>query len=359
MNFDPATPYNRLPLLPPGTDLETKPVLKMCIEARAQLAALDQAAARIPNPAVLINTIPVMEARASSAIENVVTTSDQIFQAARASSATNHPATREALRYRSAIWKGFEMLTHRPVCTTVAVEVGRVIRDVEIDIRRVPGTRITNPKTGETRYTPPVGESRIRDLLANWERFMHDEESLDPLVRMAVAHYQFEAIHPFTDGNGRTGRVLNILFLCDKGLLGQPILHLSRYIDRTRSDYYRLLLSVTTDSTWDEWLLYILEGIRETAAWTIGKAEALVELQSTVAAEIREKAGGLYSHELVETLFKHPYCRIMDIVDAGLAKRETASIYLKKLRDIGMLEEHAVGRDKLFLNWRMLDLLTD
>jgi Fic family protein len=220
-------PYNELPHLPPRHDVETRRVLKLCIEARARLAELKQAGDLIPNQTVLINTIPILEAQASSAIENIVTTTDRLFQfAQQAADGKADPATKEALRYRTALHHGYHTLSARPLCTGTAVEVCSTIKGAEMDIRRIPGTALINDAKGEVVYTPPVGESNIRDLMGNWEKFLHDGGDIDPLVRMAVAHHQFEAIHPFTDGNGRTGRILNILYLIEKELLSLPVLYI-------------------------------------------------------------------------------------------------------------------------------------
>jgi Fic family protein len=224
----PDRPWNDLPRLPPRVELEPKAVLKQCVTARAALAELKQAAELIPNPAMLVNTLPTLEARASSEIENIVTTADKLFQHARAEGSAD-PATREALRYRAALLEGVRALGKRPLSTRIAEAICTQIKGAETTVRKVPGTALTRA-SGEAVYTPPEGEALLRELLANWERFLHADDALDPLVRMAVAHYQFEAIHPFTDGNGRTGRVLNSLFLVEQGLLPLPILYLSRYI---------------------------------------------------------------------------------------------------------------------------------
>jgi Fic family protein len=209
--------------------VETKAVLKACVEARAAMAGLRQATALIPNPAVLINTIPILEAQASSEIENIVTTTDALFRHARLNELSADPATKEALRYRTALKAGFDSLKKRPLTTRTAEEICTIIRNVRMTVRKIPGTALANNATGEIIYTPPEEESRLRDKLANWERFIHESEGIDPLVRMAIAHYQFEAIHPFTDGNGRTGRIL-LLMLIEQGLLDLLILYLSRYV---------------------------------------------------------------------------------------------------------------------------------
>lgn len=359
MPLNPNKPFNDLPVLPPASEIETRGVLKACIEARVALAELKIAGDLIPNQAVLINTVPILEAQASSEIENIVTTADRLFRFAdRGADAQADPATKEALRYRTALYEGFKQLAKRPVTTATAVKVCRTIRGVEMDIRSVPGTALTNDTTGEVIYTPPQGQSRLRDLMANWERYLHDSGDTDPLVRMAVGHYQFEAIHPFTDGNGRTGRVLNLLFLVEQGLLNLPILYLSKHIIRHKSDYYRLLLKVTTESAWEEWNLFMLHAVLETAQWTTAKIKAIRDLLDTTAEKIRRDAPKIYTRELAELLFVQPYCRIGNLVDAGIAQRQSASVYLKKLCDIGVLEERKAGREKLFVNRKFLRLLT-
>jgi Fic family protein len=249
-------------------------------------------------------------------------------------------------------------LAGRPLNTTTAVTVCSTIKNTAMDIRKLPGTTISNATTGEVVYTPPVGETVIRDLLGNWERFIHADDDLDPLIRMAVAHYQFEAIHPFPDGNGRTGRVLNILFLIERGLLSLPILYLSRYILQHRSDYYRLLTAVTREQQWQEWIVYMLKAVAETAQWTTGKIDAVRRLVDHTTGFVREQLPGIYSHELMDVIFQQPYCRIQNLVEADIAQRQTASTYLKKLVDIGVLKEIARGKEKLFAHPQLIQLMT-
>jgi Fic family protein len=357
MGWQPDRPFNDLPRLPPTADLETKTVLKQCVTARAALAELKQAAELIPNPAMLINTLPLLEARASSEIENIVTTADKLFRHLQADAGAD-PATREALRYRRALLEGVTALKARPLSTRIAESICTQIKGVEMSVRRVPGTALANGATGEVVYTPPEGETRIRDLLANWERFLHEEEAIDPLVRMAAAHYQFEAIHPFTDGNGRTGRVLNSLFLVEQGLLTMPILYLSRYIIANKADYYRLLLAVTRDAAWEPWLLFMLRAVEDTAAWTMTKIGGVRKLAGATTEYVRVKLPKIYSHELVDVIFEQPYCRIANLVEAGIAGRQAASRYLKALVSIGVLREQTFGKEKLFVHPKLLTLLT-
>jgi Fic family protein len=306
---------------------------------------------------MLVNTLPLLEARASSEIENIVTSTDELFRHV-GNEAQANPATKEALRYGRALFEGFGALKQTPLNTRTAEQVCTTIKGVEMSVRRTPGTTLMNDKTGETIYTPPEGEALLRDLLANWERYLHNEMELDPLIRMAVGHYQFEAIHPFTDGNGRTGRVLNGLFLIQEGLLTLPILYLSRYIIANKADYYRLLLQVTREQDWEPWLLYILRGVEETASWTTAKIAAIHALSDLTAEYVRARLPKVYSHELVSLLFELPYCRIGSLTERGIAKRQTASVYLKQLADIGVLKEQVAGKEKLFIHPKLMQLLT-
>ncbi|MBW3888626.1 Fic family protein [Neisseria meningitidis] len=357
-NWKPNIPYNDLPPLPPKQDIESKTILKRCITARASLARLKQAAELIPNQAMLINTLPVMEARASSEIENIVTTTDKLFQSLQMDTERQDPATKEALQYRTALFSGYESLASRPLCTQTAIMVCNAIKHpYEMAIRKTGGTALKGGNSGNVVYTPPEGEETIRGKLANWERFIHESGDLDPLIIMAAAHYQFEAIHPFTDGNGRTGRILNSLLLIEKGLLDLPILYLSRYIIENRADYYRLLLGVTERQDWESWIIYILDGVADTADWTVSKIDAIRRLFEQTRQHIRTHAQGIYTHELVNLLFEQPYTRIANLEAAGIAKRQTASKYLKELSDIGVLQEIAIGRDKLFIHPRLMELL--
>ena len=229
---------------------------------------------------------------------------------------------------------------------------------LEMDIRKVPGTFIGNQTTGETIYTPPNGEDVIRDLLTNWERFLHNDDDLDPLIKMAISHYQFEAIHPFYDGNGRTGRILNVLYLIESGLLTLPILYLSRFIVHNKQDYYRLLNQVTKDQNWEEWLLFMLKGVEQTATWTVKKSQRLEPLMESTTDYVKAQLPKIYSYELVQLIFEQPYCRISNLVERDIAKRQTASTYLKQLADIGVLQEVDSGKEKLFVHPRLMTLMT-
>jgi Fic family protein len=352
----PEVPYNQLPALPPRRELESRTVLKACIEARSALAELKQAAELIPNQAMLINTIPLLEAKDSSEIENIVTTTDQLFRYAHGNDSAD-PATREALRYRTALHRGYQSLERRPLCTATAVEVCRTLRGVDMDIRRTPGTQLINDRTGAVIYTPPDGEAHLRDLLANWESFLHHQTELDPLIRMAVGHYQFEAIHPFTDGNGRTGRVINILYLIQEELLKLPVLYLSRHLIAHKADYYGLLLSVTREGDWEPWLLFMLRAVTETSRWTTAKIAAIRKLVEHTTEHVRERLPKIYTRELVDVIFEQPYCRIANLVDKGIARRQAASRYLHALADEAVLREVPVGKEKLFIHPKLMQLL--
>ena len=362
MSRHPEKPYNNLPLLPPAVELETRVVLKKCITARAALAELKQVAELIPNQAMLINTLPLLEAKDSSAIENIVTTADKLFQFVDSNTQAD-AATKEALQYRRALHDGWKTLSQRPINTNMAESICSQVKGIDMTVRKVPGTVLVNRaggngKSDEVIYTPPAGEKVLRDLLSNWERLLHEQPELDPLIRMAVMHYQFEAIHPFTDGNGRTGRILNILYLVQEELLTLPILYLSRYIIANKSQYYNNLLAVTREQAWEQWLLYMLEAVESTAQWTTKKIIAIRNLADHTAEFVRKELAKIYSRELVDTIFEQPYCRIGNLVEANIAKRQTASEYLKKLVSIGVLTEQQVGRERVFIHPKLIQLIT-
>jgi Fic family protein len=358
-NFDPAVPYNDLPDLPPPSEvIENKEILKACINARVALAELKQAAELIPNSAVLVNALPLLEARASSEIENIVTTTDKLFEFVGIAEDKADPATKEALRYRTALFEGSKMVQRRMLTTDMAIQICSTIKNIELDIRDDSGTKLTNRKTGKVIYTPPTGQSLLLKKLANWQSFMHENREFDPLIRMAVQHYQFEAIHPFTDGNGRTGRILNILFLVEQRLLDSPILYLSRHIIERKADYYRLLHDVTENQAWEPWILFMLDGVEQTCSWTTEKIKAIRELMQHTGQFVQGQLPKIYSWELIEALFKQPYCRIQNLVSANIAQRQTASVYLKQLCDIGVLREYKSGRETLFVHPKYIELLT-
>ncbi|MFP3976739.1 protein adenylyltransferase Fic [Marinobacter sp. KMM 10035] len=358
MKWLPDQPYNELPPLPPAKEVtDTIDILKACIPARAALAELKQAGKLIPNQSLLINLLPLLEAKDSSEIENIVTTTDKLFRYSKEDHGAD-PATKEALRYRTALYQGFLQLQNKPLCASTTVEICETLKGVDMNVRKIPGTIIGNQVTGETVYTPPSGEEVIRNHLTNWENYLHLNDGTDPLIKMAVSHYQFEAIHPFHDGNGRTGRIINVLYLIEQELLTLPILYLSRYIVHHKNDYYRLLTQVTRTGEWQEWIIFMLNGVEQVSIWTCAKIAAMRELIAQTENHVRKTLPKTYSHELIQTIFEQPYCRISDLVDKDIAKRQTASIYLKQLVEIGVLQEKSVGNEKLFLNPRLLHLMT-
>ena len=360
MKFDPNKPFNDLPLLPPKADVETKPVLKKAITANRALAELKGLGGTIPNQALLVNSLILQEAKASSEIENVITTNDALFRAFTAKTSRVDPATKEVLRYREALWEGYNALKERPILSTnLFVTIVQRIRENQAGIRNTPGTTIADSATGEIIYTPPEGETIIRDKLKNLEDFIHAEDEMDPLIKLALIHYQFEAIHPFSDGNGRTGRIINILFLILHGLLDLPVLYLSKAIIERKNDYYRLLRQVTQKNQWEPWILYMLASIEETATFTRERILAIRNLMlETMEKARRELPRRVYSKELIELLFQQPYCKISFLVDAGIASRNIASSYLGELVKINILKKETIGRETLYLNHKLYELLS-
>ncbi|MBW2109698.1 MAG: Fic family protein [Deltaproteobacteria bacterium] len=360
MKFDPSKPFNDLPLLPPRADVETKPVLKKAIAANRALAELKGLGGTIPNQALLVNSLILQEAKASSEIENVITTNDALFRAFTAKTSRVDPATKEVLRYREALWEGYNVLKNRPILSTnLFLTIVRTIRKNQAGIRNTPGTTIANSATGEVIYTPPEGETIIRDKLKNLEDFIHAGDEMDPLIKLALIHYQFEAIHPFSDGNGRTGRIINILFLILHDLLELPVLYLSKAIIERKNDYYRLLRQVTQKKQWGPWILYMLASVEETATFTRERILAIRDLMmETMEKARRELPRRVYSKELIELLFRQPYTKGQFLVDAGIAERKTAATYLRKLEKVGILKAQKIGRENLYLNWKLYDLLS-
>lgn len=356
--FNPEIPYDIPPL--PIDGIETVKILKKVTPAARSLSALNQVARLLTNQNLLINLIPILESKSSSEIENIVTTTDALFQHGSDTSSAD-PATKEALRYKSALFLGFEAIAGekaKPLNTNIAIDVCSELTGKQVDVRKITGTNLKNQRSGEVIYTPPVGEVNLRNKLSNWEYYIHEHE-VDPLIALAVAHYQFEAIHPFLDGNGRTGRILNILFLIENDLLSQPILYLSRYIVQNKDDYYKLLLKVTIDGDWESWICFMLDAIRVMSEWTIDKVNAIVDLQEQTSNHIKKNAFKTYSHELVELLFEKPYLRVKDLLDRDIYRsRQAASTNLKALEKLGILELKISGRETLFINKRLLDLMS-
>ncbi len=360
MLFSPSSPHNDLPPLPPKTDVETRAVLKRAIGSCRALAELKGLGHIIPNQAMLVNTLVLQEAKASSEIENIITTNDALFRAMASPSAQTDPATKEVLRYREALWTGFNTIKKKPrLSATLFVKLVQTIREDKNGIRNRPGTYIGNARTRQVIYTPPDGEKVIGRMLGDLEKFIHADDNMDPLVKMSLVHYQFEAIHPFFDGNGRTGRLINILFLVLKDLLELPVLYLSKHIIDNKPEYYRLLRRVTEAGEWEPWVLYMLEAAEVTAVATRQRIlEIHALLEKTIESAKQKLPSRVYSKELIELIFRQPYTKGQFLVDAGLAERKTAADYLKALEDIGLLQVHKVGKENLYLNSKLYEMLS-
>ncbi len=360
MSYSPDKPHNYLPPLPPEAQIETPAVLKAAITANRALAELKGKSESLPNPSMLVNSIVLQEAKSSSEIENVVTTNDKLFTALSAEDSDVDPQTKEVLRYRQALWTGVEALNGRPLTTDLFISLMQNIKETDAGIRTKPGTVIANPNTRKIIYWPPEGEELIRNLLVNLEQYIQAEDGVDPLIKMAVIHYQFEAIHPFDDGNGRAGRLINILYLMDKGLLPHPVLYLSDEIIRQKQNYYKLLRGVTEKQAWEPWILFMLDAVENTARRTMERIEQILSLLGETLELAREKLPArVYSKELIELLFEQPYCKVKYLVDRGIAKRQTAAEYLRELEEAGIVRSKQVGRENLFLNVQLYELLAD
>lgn len=362
-------PYNDLPLLPPKTDIETIPVLKAAISANKAVTELKNKAALLPNQNILLSTMALREAKDSSEMENIVTTNDKLYKAVITSEQLLDHATKEIRRYNKALWCGYDDIKSKPLSTNTFIKLAQIIKESNEGIRKLSGTTLSNNR-GEIIYTPPEGESVIRDKLKNLEDFLYDEKysDIDILIKMAVMHYQFEAIHPFSDGNGRTGRVINILYLVQEKLLDKPILYLSKYFLDNPAGYYNGLQNITTNDEWEQWILYILKAVEETSLRTIQIIEAVRNEMDFYKQEIKQHFTKIYSYDLVETLFDMPYFRLEDILSKGLVKsRQTASGYLQKLTNpydkngqkIQLIESKKIGRENIYLNIGLYSILND
>lgn len=353
-------PYNDLPALPPRTEVETPAVFRLLIEAHRELSALQESCRRLPDPSILINAIPLLEAQASSEIENIVTTNDELFKAnSRFEGFETSPAAKEALRYRSALLAGVDDLRRRPVSSGTATLLCSTILGHEVPVRGHSGTYIGDPVRGRPIYTPPSGAHTITEHLHSWEKFVHSDHGLDPITAMALSHYQFEAIHPFPDGNGRTGRILNLLHLIADGLLDHPVLYLSGFIVRNKNEYYERLRGVTERGEWTEWVMFIVDAVKSTSSWTRRFIDQIESLKRDIEDRMRadETLKSLPLGDLVGLVFTQPYIRISNVVDAGLAKRQTASRWLSKMVTADFLTETQLGREKIFINHHLLQLL--
>lgn len=347
--------------LPPVIDLETKTVLKHLPAAHAALAELKGIASAIPNQIILINTLGLQEAKDSSAIENIITTHDDLYKSGLNLDGFSSLEAKEVQNYISALKKGFELVRNRGLITSnIIVEIQKVLEGNDAGFRKLPGTTLKNASTGETIYTPPQDIKDIKRLMSNLEKFINDSSvcDYDPLVKMAMIHYQFESIHPFYDGNGRTGRIINILYLIQEGLLTVPILYLSNYIIKNKSDYYRLLQQIRVKESWEEWLLFMINGIHLTSRETIELIVQIKALMQEYKIKLRDNYK-FYSQDLLNNLFKHPYTKIEFVVNDLKVSRITAANYLNKLADDGLLKKARIGTGNYYINEPLYKILSE
>lgn len=350
---------DKMKLLPFNNyELKTPKILEELNEASRSLAELKGFANSIPNQHILINAITINEAKDSSEIENIVTTHDSIYKVLT-ESGFKEEAAKEVVNYRKAIWRGYEIIKEKEfISTNILVELQSMIEPNKTGVRKTMGTNLVNSVTGEIIYTPPQTENEIRDLLKNLENYINDmNDDTDPLIKMALIHYQFESIHPFYDGNGRTGRILNVLYLVLNKLLDSPILYLSNYINKNKGDYYRLFNEFRENDNYEDWIIFILRGICETSKNTIELIKRIQELMISYKEEFVLKIPKIYSDELLDSLFYEVYTRINYIEDKCAVTRQTAASYLNQLVDAGLLECEKIGRESIYKNTRLIDLL--
>ncbi|MGQ0801131.1 MAG: Fic family protein [Pseudomarimonas sp.] len=356
-------PTYTIPPLPPSLVLETVPILKALAAANRALAELKGRAATIPNQGILIDTLTLQEAKASSEIENIVTTQDELFQAALFPEGLESAAAKEVALYRDALRLGYSRLTTTGglITNNTLIDMFRLLKRHDGGFRCTPGTLLRNDQAGETAFVPPQDANEIVAQMGALERFINDDEAcaLDPLIKMALIHHQFESIHPFPDGNGRIGRILNVLYLTRTGLLDIPILYLSRHITRSKGDYYRLLQAVRDNGAWQDWVLYMLRAVAETAQTTLRLVEGIRGQIATVKKQLREHQPKLYSQDLLNNLFRHPYTRIEFLVtDLGVT-RQTAAKYLDALAEGGLVRKQQAGRSNYYINTALVALFLD
>ena len=353
-------PTYQIPPLPPPADFETKPVLKALAAAHRYLAELKGRAASIPNQGVLIDTLVLQEAKASSEVENIVTTQDELFQTAIFPDDQGSAAAKEVALYRDALMLGYAALrkTQGVIANSTLIKMFRLLKRRDDGFRRTPGTTLKNEADGKIIYVPPQSASDIVEYMSALENFINDDgaSDLDPLIKMAIIHHQFESIHPFPDGNGRIGRVLNMLYLTRTDLLEIPILYLSRHITRTKPEYYRLLQHVRDSGEWEGWTLYMLDAVAVTAMATLELVEGLRLLMADYKARLRRDLPKIYSQDLLNNLFRHPYTRIDFVVAELGVTRQTAANYLDKLADAGFVEKRRAGRNNYYINAPLVDL---
>lgn len=346
--------------LPLSIDLETKEVLKSLPAAHAALAELKGIASVIPNQNILINTLGLQEAKDSSAIENIITTHDDLYKSELELSSFKSLHAKEVQNYISALKTGYELVSKTGLLTIKTVlKVQEVLEQNEAGFRKLPGTSLKNESTGKTIYTPPQEHSAILKLMENLERYINDEEiqDCDPLVKMAIIHFQFESIHPFYDGNGRTGRIINILYLILKKLQTLPVLYLSNYIIKNKPQYYSLLQKVREENKWEEWLLFMIKGVEQTSKETIGLIKQIKELMLDFKHKLRNNYK-FYSQDLLNNLFKHPYTKIEFVVNDLGVSRLTAANYLNTLSNDKMLKKEKLGTSNYYINEELFQLLT-
>lgn len=342
-----------IPFLPPKKDLETKAILKKLPAAHRHLAELKGIAATIPNESILINTLALQEAKDSSAIENIITTHDELYKAQLFEELITNASAKEVNNYAEALKQGFDLVRHKKILTTnYIIEIQQILEQNDAGFRKLPGTALINQATGKNVYTPPQDFDTIVSLIDNMVKFMNDsiESDLDPLVKMAIIHHQFESIHPFYDGNGRTGRILNILYLVIHDLLDLPILYLSRYIINYKADYYRLLQKVRDTGEWEEWIIYMLNGIEQTAKETIVLITKMRNLMQDYKSRIRKELPKVYSQDLLNNIFRHPYTKIDFVMKELMVSRLTAAKYVDLLTQKGFLVKEKIGRSNFYIN---------
>ena len=352
-------PHDTLDPLPPLREkVETIDILRQTHKSAAALAELKGIAKTIPNQAMLINAIILQEARDSSGIENIITTQDQLYRALTVNAANVSAATKEVVNYRSAIFLGYDLAKSQGfLSVNDIVRIQQELVDNTAGIRSTPGTVLKNDTTGEVVYTPPQDKAEILDLLTNFINHFNQDDDLAPLIKLAILHYQFESIHPFYDGNGRTGRILNILYLVLNELIDVPILYLSSYIIQNKPEYYRLLNLTNRSGNWEDWILFMLRAIEFTSKSTITRITAIRDQLDSTIVRVQDQAPRIYRKELVELLFEQPYSKIEYVVHKLGVERKAASRYLKELEEIGVLEAHKVGRETLYINRGLIEIL--
>ena len=350
----------KIPQLPLPLDLESKAIMKKTAAARSALAEMKGAALSIPNESILISTLSLQEAKDSSAIENIITTHDELYQGDYLKKEFKSIASKEVHNYAEALRWGFETVRQQGFLTNKHIlEMRATLEENDAGFRKVPGTELKNEQTGEIVYTPPQTHDEVVALMSNLEQFINVNElcDWDPLVKMAIIHHQFESIHPFYDGNGRTGRIINILYLVKEGLLNLPILYLSRYINQNKADYYRLLQKVRTDNAWEEWVLYILDGVEQTSLQTIKVVEGIKKLMQSHKDRMRNELPKIYSQDLLNNLFRHPYTKIDFVMEETGVSRKTAAKYLDELDKLGIVSKQKIWKDNYYINTDLFNLL--